>query len=102
MRRRAVPYATGTSGQPLPYLPLPMARTGVPADEDRTALPIFQTGTRRQGVACGSRRRCTAARYSNGRECNFNGVTSEAEGGTSDRSDEQQRAGAGVAGVAGS
>src|SRR5271165_2167165 len=37
-----------------PYLPLPMARTGVPADEGRTALPIFQTGTRRQGVPCGS------------------------------------------------
>jgi hypothetical protein len=55
MRRRAVvPSATATSGQPLPYLPLPMARTGVPADEGRTALPIFQTGTRRQGVLCGS------------------------------------------------
>ena len=55
MRRRAVvPYATATSGQPLPYLPLPMASTGVPADEGRTALPIFQTGTRRQGVLCGS------------------------------------------------
>jgi hypothetical protein len=55
MRRRAiVPYATATSGQPLPYLPLPMARTGVPANEGRTALPIFQTGTRRQGVPCGS------------------------------------------------
>jgi hypothetical protein len=54
MRRRAVvPYATATSGQPLPYLPLPMARTGVPADEGRTALPIFQTGTRREGVLCG-------------------------------------------------
>ena len=49
-----MPYATATSGQPLPYLPLPMARTGVPADEGRTALPIFQTGTRRQGVLCGS------------------------------------------------
>src|SRR5450755_1834962 len=53
-RRTVVPYATATSGQPLPYLPLPMARTGVPADEGRTALPIFQTGTRRQGVLCGS------------------------------------------------
>ena len=48
-----MPYATATSGQPLPYLPLPMARTGVPADEGRTALPIFQTGTRREGVLCG-------------------------------------------------
>ena len=55
MRRRAVvPYATATSGQPLPYLPLPMARTGVPAGEGRTALPIFQTRTRRQCVVCGS------------------------------------------------
>ena len=55
MRRRAVlPYATATSGQPLPYLPLPMARTGVPADEGRTTLPIFQTGTPREGVLCGS------------------------------------------------
>ena len=55
MRRRAVvPYATATSGQPLPYLPPPMARTGVPADEGRTALPIFQNGTPRQGVLCGS------------------------------------------------
>jgi hypothetical protein len=55
MRRGAVvPYAAGTSGQPLPYLPLPMARSGVPADEGRTALPVFQTGTRRQGVLCGS------------------------------------------------
>ncbi len=49
-----MPYATATSGQPLPYLPLPMASTGVPADEGQTALPIFQTGTRRQGVLCGS------------------------------------------------
>ena len=43
MRRRAVvPYATATSGQPLPYLPLPMARTGVPADrgpDHATDLP---------------------------------------------------------------
>ena len=55
MRRRAVvPYATATSGQPLPYLPLPMARIGVPADAGRTALPIFETGTRRRGVLCGS------------------------------------------------
>ncbi len=55
MRRRAVvPYATATSGQPLPCLPPPMARTGVPADEGRTALPIFRTGTRREGVLCGS------------------------------------------------
>ena len=53
-RRAVVPYATATSGQPLPYPPLPMARTGVPAEEGRTALPIFQTRTQRQGALCGS------------------------------------------------
>jgi len=64
-RRTVLPYATATSGQPLPYLPLPIARTGVPADEDRTALPIFQTGTGARAHRAGLRRRCTAARYSN-------------------------------------
>jgi hypothetical protein len=49
-------HATRDSDQrsATPVPPLPMTRTGVPADEGRTALPIFQTGTRRRGLLCGS------------------------------------------------
>ena len=50
-RRRAIRDSDQRSA--LPYLPLPMARTGVPADEPDRATDL-PTGTRRQGVVCGS------------------------------------------------